>query len=241
MKLGAPIHIADGVYQVRTIGARVTVVTAGEQAAMVDAGARGSLGAIAGGLSALGWSLERVALIAVTHYHPDHGGGLARLAQATSAKVAVHRNEAEIVSGRKATPSPFRNGFVSGVTRPFVARLYGGPVGVDCQLEDGDRLPFAEEMRVIHTPGHTPGSICLYLPSKKVLIVGDALQHRFRRLQPPAEQVTQNSELAMESLEKLVSLDFDTLCFGHFPPLRRDARDALRRLVERNSPVNRVN
>ena len=75
------------------------------------------------------------------------------------------------------------------------------------------------DIRTVHVPGHTPGSICLYLASEGVLIVGDALQYRFRRLSPPAAAVTQDSKQANESLKKLLKLDFDTIVFSHFPPL----------------------
>jgi glyoxylase-like metal-dependent hydrolase (beta-lactamase superfamily II) len=99
-------------------------------------------------------------------------------------------------------------------------------------LEDGDSLPGAQDITVVHTPGHTAGSICLYVASKKLVIVGDALQYRLRKLGPPASAVTQDPSLALESIAKLMRLDIETICFSHFPPLRRNARDALRRLVE---------
>ena len=235
MKLGGPIQVAEGIYQLRAIGARVTVLTSGDEVALVDAGARGSVAPISSGLKAMGLSLEQVALIVLTHYHPDHCGGLGGLARATAARVAVHRKEADVVSGKEVVPSPFRNSLIAGVTRPFVSRLYGEPVKVDYPLDDQERLPFDDDVRIIHTPGHTPGSISLYVASKKVLIVGDALQYKFGRLRPPAQPVTLDPVQAAESLEKLLSVDFDTICFSHFAPLKRNAKDALRQLVERSS------
>ncbi len=83
MKLGNPIKIADDVYQLRTLGARVTVLVNGGEAVLVDAGGRGSLGPIASGLEALDLSLEQVRLVVLTHYHPDHSGGLARIHRRT--------------------------------------------------------------------------------------------------------------------------------------------------------------
>ena len=236
MKLANPVEVASGVYQLRTIGARVTVLSTGEGVVLVDAGGRGSLGSIAAGLGALGSSLEQVCLVVLTHYHPDHSGGLGKLVEATSAKVAVHRQEAGIVGRKEPVPSPFRNPILAAITRPFLAPLYGVPVEVDHLLEDGDRLPLGEEVRVLHTPGHPPGSVCLYIASKKMLIVGDALQYRFRRLSPPASAVTRDLSQARKSLKKLLLFDFDVICFGHFPPLQQNARDALQRLVQKVSP-----
>ena len=104
---------------------------------------------------------------------------------------------------------------------------------MDDELDDGDVIPFSTEVRVIHMPGHTMGSIALHVPSEGVIIVGDALQYRLSyKLSPPAPNVTQEPERAMRSLERLLELDFDTICFSHFPPLRKGAHRALRELVE---------
>lgn len=238
MKLGNPVEITSGIYQLRTIGARVTVITAGDGAVLVDAGTRGSLGSISGGLRAMGLALDKVRLIVLTHSHPDHAGGLGRLVEATSAKVAAHRSDARIIGGLEPVPSPFQSGLIASATRPFMHMLYGAPVDVDYPLEDGDHLPVEGDLgdiTVIHTPGHTPGSICLYVPSKGVLIVGDALQFQLRRLGPPAASVTEDSDLAQESLKKLLPLEFEIICFSHFPPLKGDARGALRRMLEKSS------
>ena len=235
MKLGNPIEIASGVHQLRAIGARVTVITTGETPVVVDAGARGSLGLIASGLEALDLDVEQLGLVVLTHYHPDHSGGLGKLVHRTGARVAAHHLEADIVNGKERAPSPYRNPFLAGVFRPLVASLYGDPVEVDYLLDDQDLLPVGDGIRVVHTPGHTAGSICLYLARQKVLVVGDALQRRFRKLGPSAAAVTRDPAQAIESLNKLVSLDIDVICFGHFPALRRDAQGELRRLVARAS------
>jgi len=228
-----PIEVVPNIYQLRAVGARVTLLFGERGVALVDAGGRGSLGLITSGLKALGSSQEQVRLIVLTHCHPDHCGGLGSLVEATGAKVAVHRREVGIISGAEPSPNPFHNRLLAGLTHPFVHRLYGPPAKVDFFLNDGDPLPFFQGVQVVHTPGHTPGSICLYVVSEKVLIVGDALQHRFHRLSPPASVVTQDPKQARESLEKLLTMDFDTICFSHFPPLRQMARCALQRLVQK--------
>ena len=233
MKLGGPIKIATAVHQLRVIGARVTVITTGNQVVLVDTGAKGSLSPIADGLSALNASLSELSLIVLTHYHPDHSGSLDKVVEASSGKVAVHHEDAGIVRGKEPMPSLYRNNLLEKVTQPLLSRLYGAPVEVDHLLNDQDRLPVQEDITVIHTPGHTAGSICLYMASKGVLIVGDAMQYRLRRLGPPAASVTASPQQALESLEKLLSLDFDTICFSHFPPLRSGARPALQKLLDK--------
>ena len=89
---------------------------------------------------------------------------------------------------------------------------------------------------MVHLPGHTEGSIALHLPNKGTIIVGDALQYKFARtLGPPALGVTQRPKEAMWSVEKLLGLDFDTMCFSHFPPMRTEPREALRRLIQQHA------
>ena len=79
MKLGNPIRVVDGVYQIRAIGARVTLIVEGGQALLVDAGMRGSSGLIASGMGELGLSLDAVRSIVLTHHHPDHASGVTEL------------------------------------------------------------------------------------------------------------------------------------------------------------------
>ena len=235
MRLVRPVEVVPGVCQLHVIGARVTALFDDQGVVLVDAGPRASLGLIAAGLRALDSDLDQVRLVVLTHHHPDHSGGLAKLMEATSAQVAVHRYDAGIVNGNEPQSAQLRNPVLAAIGQPFLSLLYGYPVKVDYLLEDGDTLPLAQEVRVIHIPGHTPGSICLHAVSKKVLIVGDALQYRFGRLGEAAPLVTQDPQQARESLKRLVDLDFDVICFSHFPPLREDARATLRRLVQRTA------
>ena len=164
MKLVRPVSVVPGVYQLRAIGARVTVLFGDDGIVLVDAGGRGSLGLISAGLKALGSSLEEVRLVVITHYHPDHAGGLARLVEATSAKVAVHHQEAGFINGKEPYPSPHRSSVVAAITRPLMPLLYGNPVPVDYLLKEGDSLPTAPAVRAVHIPGHTRAHSRQHLP-----------------------------------------------------------------------------
>ena len=106
---GNPIRIADGVFQLRAIGARVTVIAEAGDAILVDSGLPGSFRAINRGLLACGLSVDRISHIVATHAHPDHIGGLAELVAGTGIKVAVHEMEADVVEGSIPAPTPFRS------------------------------------------------------------------------------------------------------------------------------------
>jgi glyoxylase-like metal-dependent hydrolase (beta-lactamase superfamily II) len=106
----------------------------------------------------------RVLWIVCTHSHPDHVGAVARVKKDTGASVVIHRREAETLGK---------------LNHRVLVRLMGGrPVGkADRLVEDGDLLELGEVgVRVLHTPGHSPGGICLlaegHLFSGDTLFVG---------------------------------------------------------------------
>ena len=234
MRFGKPIKIDEGLFQIRALGARVTVLVEDGKALLVDAGARLSWGVISKGLEDINLAPAQITRVVATHHHPDHSGGLEGLVAATQVKVAAHRCDAPVIEGTELAEVPWRNRLLATAAKPVISKMAGGPVGVDELLDDGDVLPFGSGVRVVHVPGHTAGSIALYLPDKKAVIVGDAIQYRFaRRLGPPASWVTRRPVEAVLSLEKLLSLDFDVICFSHFPPMRKRPHAALRELVER--------
>ena len=236
MIFGKPIQATSGVFQFRALGARITVLVEDGRAILVDAGLQGSLIPITGGLKDLELSLDQIDTIVITHAHPDHCGGLGEVVAGRKIAVAAHRLDADIISGTKTPPNPLQNEFFAKMAEPVLPKLMGSLVPVDLSLEDGDLIPFGTEVRVVHLPGHTAGSIALHLPSKRVIIVGDALQYKFsRKLTPPSHRVTQDSEEALRSLEKLLDLDFDIICFSHFPPMRKNARAALREMIEEHT------
>ena len=110
-----------------------------------DAASKGSLTWLERGLQSLGASFRHVSMIVVTHSHSNHVGGLARLAEATSAKVAVHQEEKDFLDGSKPYPDPFSNPILARVTQPILPSLYPPPVKVDLAFEDGQLLPMLGE------------------------------------------------------------------------------------------------
>ena len=222
MIFGKPIQVTDGVHQFRALGARITVLIEDGRVILVDTGLQGSLIPITGGFKDLGLTLDQLDTVVITHSHPDHCGGLAEVVAGRNITVAAHREDAEVISGLKPAPNPLQNEFFARMAEPVLPKLMGSQVPVDLLLEDGDSIPFGAEVRVVHLPGHTAGSIALHLPAKRVIIIGDALQYKFsRKLTPPSHRVTQDPEEALRSLEKLLDLDFDIICFSHFRPCAR--------------------
>ena len=106
-----------------------------------------------------------------THCHPDHIGG----------NLLFKRANPDIVF----CAHPLAAIEIEDVERQFHRRplpgfhqLVAGPVAVDRRLEDRDRLDIGETVQVLHTPGHSSGSISLHLPHRDLLIIGDSIPGR---------------------------------------------------------------
>jgi glyoxylase-like metal-dependent hydrolase (beta-lactamase superfamily II) len=146
--------------------------------------------------------------------------------------VLVHRLDADVVRGLAPEPPPV---FVTDAERkagelviPLVPPA--PPCRVDRELEDGDEIDLAGGARVIHAPGHTAGSIAVYVPSRRVLFSGDSVE---RDLEDNVIVGVFNADPAQAraSARKLAELDVEVACFGHGRPLAKDAALDLRRFA----------
>lgn len=115
-------------------------------------------------------------------------------------------------------------GFLFRLTSPF---FHATPVEPDLRLKENDTIG---SLIVLHTPGHTPGSISLYDNKRKVLFVGDTARFMKGKLQGPPPQFTPDMGNAKTSIERLSKLEFEVLLSGHGEPLR--SKDAPRMLME---------
>lgn len=101
-------------------------------------------------LEAVGDSTLQVEYIIATHGHPDHVCGNGPIQAATDAKIVMHKDDAEFFS----TPD---------IQQYFSMLGLAESPAPDILVQDGDTIKIGEEtLQVIHTPGHTPGGICLY-------------------------------------------------------------------------------
>jgi glyoxylase-like metal-dependent hydrolase (beta-lactamase superfamily II) len=190
---------------------------------LVDAGHRGSAGAIRRALEGRGRVLSDIARVICTHGHPDHAGGAGALA-AGGAEILMHPADA---AGLKA-------GFRDFLGRPsrgrFFAAMTPEPPAIT-PIEDGDVLPVLGGLTVIHTPGHTPGSVCLWSRRHGLLFVGDVLQRRFGRVGLASALYSDDIRAARRSVQRLAVLDVRTIVFSHFPPLTERAGETLERIA----------
>jgi len=141
----------------------------GKKICLIDSGVASGDKVIFDYLRKTGRSPEEISLLILTHSHPDHIGGAYAIKAASGCEIASHAAERSWIEDVnlqfKERPVP---GFES---------LVGGSVKVDRILQDGDAIDLDDEMsvKVLHTPGHSRGSIALLLSDAEALFSGDAI------------------------------------------------------------------
>src|ERR687889_607115 len=201
---------------------------------LVDAGLPGQAEAIGAALLDAGIGVRDLRRIIFTHQDLDHIGSGAALVRQSGARVFAHPADAPYVEGElrpiKVTPEMLER---RPQMREVLERLE--PVRVDEHLEDGERLDLAGGIRVIFTPGHTPGHLSLYLERPKVLVAGDALTAEDGFLNGPNPTMTLDVREAARSVSRLAELDVQAIVCYHGGVVGEDANGQLRRVVQETS------
>jgi glyoxylase-like metal-dependent hydrolase (beta-lactamase superfamily II) len=212
------MEIVPGIHRVDGVNANVYLVIDGREVTVIDTGMPRNAEKIVAYARGMGLQPSRISKIILTHCHVDHAGSAHELKKITGAKIAIHREDADYMAGGRAMPSP--KGGVGVLLKLFSLFFKFTPVQPDIILEEKDKVG---KIMVIHTPGHTPGSISLYDSKRKVLFVGDALRFVKGKIEGPPERFTLDAQQAEKSVEKISKIDFDVMLSGHGEPLKSDA------------------
>lgn len=223
MEIISGIHRVDGIR-----GANCYLYTGAAKMLVIDTGMPGNGKKIIDYVKGLGKDPSDINYIILTHADIDHIGSAAEIKQMTDAKLVIHADDALILSGK----SGFKT--IKGPLGMLVKLIYlllrFHPVEPDVILKDNSEMA---GFKVIHTPGHTNGSISLYLPGK-VIFVGDALKSDSRgNPKPPRSRIfSLDVTQAKASLMAISVLEFDILLPGHGAPVIGKASTKLKELVE---------
>ena len=235
-------EVADGVYRIPARAANTYLVEAPKGLVLVDTGLPGSEKRIFKTLEKLGKKQAEVKLILLTHRHPDHIGSAAALKRETSATIASHPFEKPYVAGTLMVAMPNAWNLSGRMVRRVLAitqwtlRLFRiikfQPVLVDKAADEESVLEdVGLDGSVIWTPGHTKGSITLFLNRPKVAIVGDLLRSKGGKLVEPLlmESISQTHA----SVERVLELGPEWICPGHGNPLPASAVRIRKKIVIR--------
>ena len=204
MKITDNVHIIDG------IGYSNVFLIVDKDLTLIDTGMPNNGKKILEYISNLGFKPSDVKQIIITHYHPDHMGSLFEVWSETKADIFVHDIDSPYISGKKKVPLP-KGGkkLLYGFLSLFMKIKF---VESNKTVKDGDII---KNLKVIHTPGHTPGHICLYDSKRKILFSADMFRVEKGQIKSADESFIDNKIELEKSFNKISSLDFDTICPGH--------------------------
>lgn len=195
---------------------------------LVDTGPGGSAPAIAEAIRALGRNPEEVQRIILTHGHDDHTGGATEAASWGGAQVLAGRPDAPVIRGELPAPPAMMTGWEQELWETIPTPEPVGPVVVHRELSEGDTIEFGDGAQVFAVPGHTDGSIAIYLPGPRVLFTGDTISNVG---ETRLGVFNTDSTRAAESLYRQSRLYTETACFGHGEAIVTGAAEQLRKAV----------
>jgi glyoxylase-like metal-dependent hydrolase (beta-lactamase superfamily II) len=169
---------------------------------LIDTGAGWSVDNIIGNIKKLGLDPKNLSKIILTHCHIDHIGGVPEIKKRFGSKLYIHKLDAP----------PLETGDqVLTAAKWYQTTFPPTPVDVKFNLPEEVLTIGGQKVVYLHTPGHTPGSICVYLDKDgKRILFGQDLHG------PLLDEFGSNLEDYGRSTKKLLDLDADILCEGHF-------------------------
>lgn len=219
------VELAPGLHAVSLLSSRGFLIIEPELT-LIDAGLPGSRRLLERYVARIGRSMSELRRIVCTHGHPDHIGGVREMTAHTDAEVLMHPAD---IAGLNVT---LREAWDARDRGKLIAWFTRGPHKAT-PVHDGDVLPVLGGLRVIHTPGHTPGSVCLYAPRHRILFTGDVLQVIKGKVSFAHRLFSSDYQMACGSVERLTEFDVQTIAFSHYPAWTDDANGALARLAKR--------
>ncbi|PPQ50667.1 MBL fold metallo-hydrolase [Paenibacillus peoriae] len=186
---------------------------------LIDTGMLGQLEPLRKAISDVGEDISRLKRIILTHQDIDHIGNVhALLDLLPNTALLAHKDDVPYMTGErpfvKLTTARIKqmDTVLKQQAEDMIRRL--PDLRFAHILEDGEHLPYGGGIQIIHTPGHTPGHISLYVPAQKLLLAADELLVVEGELVGPAESATPDMPLALKSLDKLTVLDVEkVLCY----------------------------
>lgn len=221
------VALAPGVWRIRLLGDYVNGFCFRDddgQVTLLDLGVARSGPKVLRALQEIGSGPGDVTRLLLTHCHPDHAGGAAHVAEATGRPVDVHEADAAYVREGTQPPNDTTTRLGRLLRRLPDPRLPGVSVGEE--LRDGQLLDVAGGLRVIHTPGHSPGHASYLHEPTGVLVTGDAI-FNVVGLRWPLRALCQDVAMTRRTAHRLVETEYAVAAFTHGPELRERPRQRI--------------
>jgi glyoxylase-like metal-dependent hydrolase (beta-lactamase superfamily II) len=202
---------------------------------LIDAGLTGSASLLAKAIQQTGHELADLRHLLLTHFHADHIGAAADIAEWGEVEVLAHYADAPFIRAAATGPAPDLADWEQPIYEQVMSQFPAQPVippRIDRELTGGEELDLGDGAQAIAVPGHTPGSLALYLPRHQVLFTGDAVARRQDGTVICGVFNVDRAQAAA-SLRRLATLEVTIACFGHGEPVTHDATAELRAAAQR--------
>ena len=239
-QLNERIYIIDG-FDLGLLNEQDTYVINEEELTIVDTGPSPSVKHVKKGLEALGFSLDEVKYIIVTHVHLDHSGGAGLLLQeCPNATVVVHPRGARHLSEPDRLVAGAKMVYGEKFSALFDPVL---PIPIERLLvkDEGDTLKIGPTciLEFLDTPGHANHHFSIYDPVSNGIFAGDTVGIRYEQLIQdgvhlflPSTSPNQFNPDAMQmAIDRMLAMDLDSIYFGHFG-MTNDSNEALQQVCD---------
>ncbi len=186
------------IWESMTVNNCNTYLIDGPTRVLIDPGHAHLFEHVLNGLGNLNLGIEDIGLVICTHAHPDHIEAV-KLFKNTPTLISMHEEEWKLVKSMEK--------YLHASLRVDIRSFFS-----DFFLQQGQCTINGLELNIIHTPGHSPGSISLYLPEQKALFTGDVI---FKEALGRTDLPGGNGKLLKESITRLSELDVEFLLSGH--------------------------